>query len=336
MPRGRDRTPIGDPNDARGFDVLLARYLEWRAVHGYSPRSRRMYRWSLRQFGAWCLERALARPDEVTRSAMERYQRWLYHYRRPDGRALAVRTQIARLAHVRSFFKWLAKERYLLYDPAANVEMPKAPVRLPVEGFSVAEVEEVLAVPDVTQPLGLRNRAILEVLYSTGMRRMELVNLDVYDIDFDRGRVAIRQGKGGRDRVVPIGDRALAWLRRYLEDVRAAWVLHADERALFVSHEGVRFSAGGLGHEVAKILKQSTVRPRLGACHLFRHTMATLMLEGGADVRYVQEMLGHAKLETTQLYTRVSIEKLKQIHQATHPASTLAGAASPDRHQAGE
>ncbi len=320
MPRWPEREPIGDPADARSFEVLIARHLEWRDVHQYSQRARTTCESTLRAFGRWCVERGMAQPAEVSRAVVERYQRWLYHHRRPDGRPLAVSTQCGRLAYVKTFFKWLAKERYVLYDPAATIEMPKQPARLPVEGFTIAEVEQVLATPDVSKPLGLRNRAILEVLYSTGIRRTELVNLDLYDVDFERGRLAIRGGKGGKDRVVPIGGRALLWIQRYLEDVRPRYVLHADEWALFIALDGTRFSTGGLGNEVTKILKKSGVRRRTGSCHLFRHTMATLMLEGGADVRYLQEMLGHAKLDTTQIYTRVSIEKLKQIHEATHPA----------------
>ncbi len=303
--------------------MLLFCYLEWRDVHNYSLRARGSCESSLRGFGRWCEERGIGRPVEVTRGAVDRYQRWLYHHRRPDGRPLAVRTQISRLSYLRSFFKWLAKERYLLYNPASEIEMPREPVRLPVEAFTAAEVEQVLSVPKVSTPLGLRDRAVLEVLYSTGMRRSEVAWLDLYDLDAESGVVTIRQGKGGKDRVVPIGERALAWVVRYLEDVRPQLVLHAEEWALFVNAEGVRFNPDGLGNWVARILEDSGVRPRFGACHLFRHTMATRMLEGGADIRFIQEMLGHAKLETTQIYTRVSIEKLKEIHAATHPGAKL-------------
>jgi integrase/recombinase XerD len=319
---------IGDAGDARSFEVLIARYLEWRDVHGYSQRARGSCESTLRSFGTWCAERGVSRPVEVTRGMVERYQRWLYHHRRPDGRPLAVRTQIGRLSYLRSFCRWMAKERYVLYNPASAIEMPKEPVTLPMEGFTLAEVEQVMATPDVKTPLGLRNRALLELLFSTGIRRSEITALDLYDLDAEHGVVTIRQGKGGKDRVVPVGERALAWLARYLEDVRPHLVLHADEWALFVSHEGVRFSSGGLGNEVTKIIKASRVRKRIGSCHLFRHSMATLMLEGGADIRFIQEILGHSKLETTQVYTRVSIGHLKKIHAATHPAASLKGTKS--------
>jgi integrase/recombinase XerD len=323
MPRWPEREPIGDPNDPRGFEGLIARYLDWRAVRNYSRRDPKTTGGSLRYFGRWAEERGMPRPADVTRGALERYQRWLYHYRREDGRPLAVSTQRARLIHVKSFFRWLTKERYLLYDPTSGLEPPREPPRLPVHVFSVAEVEQVLASVDVATPLGARDRAILEVFYSTGIRRSELAQLDLYDLDPERGCLTVRQGKGGKDRVVPIGERALAWVLRYLEDVRPAWVAYAEEWALFLTVEGLRFSPDGLGKRVARLIRDSGVRERYGSCHLFRHTMATLMLENGADVRFIQEMLGHASLDTTQIYTKVSIQQLRQVHRTTHPGAQL-------------
>lgn len=323
MPRWPERQPIGDPNDPRSFEVLIARYLEWRDVHNYSRRARGTCESVLRSFGRWGEERGIVRPADVTRSVVERYQRWLFHYRREDGRPLAVSTQRGRLSYLKGFFLWLTKDRYLLYNPTSGIEMPREPPRLPVDGFSVAEAEQVLGSVDPATPLGLRNRAVLEVLYSTGIRRSELAQLDVYDLDPERGCLTVRQGKGGKDRVVPIGDRALAWVRRYLEDVRPRLVAYAEEWALFVNAAGMRFTPDGLGNRVARLIQESGVRRRYGSCHLFRHTMATLMLEGGADLRYIQAMLGHAKLDTTQVYTRVSIQRLQEVHRATHPGARL-------------
>lgn len=320
MPRWPERPPVGDPSDPRGFEVLMGRYLEWLAVHHYSPNTIDSARRLLRVFAEWCAERGLVRPVEVTRSTVERYQRWVYHYRRENGRPLGYKTQMGRLTHVRSFFKYLARARYVLYNPASELVLPRKPPRLPVDGFTRAEVEQVLSSVDLSTALGLRDRAMLEVLYSTGIRRMELVRLDLYDLDTERGWVTIRQGKGGKDRMVPIGERALGWTGRYLREARPELVLHADEWAVFVSNRGVRFHAGALTNVVSRLIRASGVRERRGACHLFRHTMATQMLEGGADVRIIQEILGHANLETTEIYTKVSIHHLKKIHDATHPA----------------
>ena len=318
--RQAELTPeaLGDPSDSRGFAVLGARFLEHLAVRNYAEATLINTASTLRLFTAWCADRGILRPEEVSRDVVERYQRWLYHYRQESGKPLSFHTQYNRLVHVKSFFRWLARERYLLYNPASELEMPRLTRRLPTAVLTVSEVEAVLAQPDLSTPLGLRDRAILETFYSTGMRRKELIGLDLYDVDAERGWMAIRHGKGGKDRVVPIGERALAWIGKYLDEVRCELVVSPGERALFLSKQGTRLS-GHFTHTVRRYLVASGVRDR-GGCHLFRHTCATLMLERGADIRTIQEILGHAKLENTQIYTHVSIHQLKKIHAATHPA----------------
>lgn len=323
MGKRKHLPPIGDPNDPRGFEVLIRRYEEWCAVHQRSQETLRAAGAGLRRFGRWCVERGIAQPAEVGREVAERFQRWLFYTRSQNGNPLGFSTQVTRLNQVKSFFRWLTRERYLLYNPTSELTMPRRPPRLPVEGFTLPEVEKILAVPKITKPLGLRDRAILEVLYATGIRRTETVNLDLYDVDFDRGYLVVRAGKGGRDRVVPLGERATAWVRRYVEDVRPELVSGPEERALFVSVRGGRLERRGFTLHIKELIDAASVRPRRGACHLFRHTMATLMLEGGADIRYVQEMLGHVKLETTAIYTHVSIDRLAQVHLATHPGARL-------------
>jgi len=177
----------------------------------------------------------------------------------------------------------------------------------------------------------LRDRALLETLYSTGMRRLELANLKLYDLDTERGTLMIRQGKGKKDRVIPIGDRAAAWVEKYVQDGRTHLVVEPDDGTVFLSNAGEPFSLDHLSDLVRVHVDAAQIGKR-GACHLFRHTMATLMLENGADIRYVQAMLGHADLKTTQIYTQVSIRHLKQIHSATHPAQLPKkdGDAKPD------
>jgi integrase/recombinase XerD len=185
-----------------------------------------------------------------------------------------------------------------------------------------AEVEQVLAQPDLQDPLGLRDRALLETLYSTGMRRRELIHLKLYDLDLERGAVTIRQGKGKKDRVVPIGERAVAWVEKYLHEARPKLVVEPDPGTLFLTAEGEPFSLDHMTFTVRNHVAAAQLGKR-GACHLLRHTMATLMLEGGADIRFIQEMLGHSKLSSTQMYTQVSVRMLKQIHTATHPGARL-------------
>jgi integrase/recombinase XerD len=180
----------------------------------------------------------------------------------------------------------------------------------------------VLAQADLGDPLGVRDRAIMETLYSTGIRRKEVAGLAVFDIDADRGVVMVRQGKGGKERMVPIGERALGWIEKYRTQVRPQHAVEPDPGTLFLTAWGEPLALMSLTDLVRRYVSRANIGKQ-GGCHLFRHTMATLMLEGGADVRHIQEMLGHASLETTQIYTQVSIRSLKAIHSATHPAAKL-------------
>jgi integrase/recombinase XerD len=167
----------------------------------------------------------------------------------------------------------------------------------------------------------VRDRAILEVLYSTGIRRAELAHLAITDIDHERATVLVRQGKGRKDRLIPAGERALTWVAKYLAEVRPGLACGDDEGTLFLTGGGTGFALDALTRLASGYVKASGV-PKAGACHLFRHTMATLMLEGGADIRYIQAMLGHAELSTTQIYAQVSVRALQAIHAATHPAAS--------------
>lgn len=166
---------------------------------------------------------------------------------------------------------------------------------------------------------GIRDRAILEVLYSTGIRRNELCNLQLQNISLSRLTLYVKNGKGGKDRLLPLGARAALWIKRYLQDVRPQLVIDEHNQALFLNDYGEAFSDNKLGDKVKRYLKNCGIDAP-GACHLLRHAMATHMLENGADTRFIQAMLGHADLGTTQIYTQVSIRKLQEIHAATHPA----------------
>jgi site-specific recombinase XerD len=200
--------------------ALSERFLAALLVEGYSPRTIGAWRYKLRPFLAWCHERGVDRPQDVTRDLLERFKAWQHAWRDEDGKGLAVLSQVGRLIVIRAFFKWLAKNNVLLFNPASEVDYPKVGFRLPKVVFTPSEVEQVLAQPDLETPLGLRDRAILETFYSTGLRRMEVANLDLTDLDEGRGTLLVRQGKGAKDRVVPIGERAVAWVTKYLADGR--------------------------------------------------------------------------------------------------------------------
>ena len=201
-------------------------------------------------FLRWCDERELARPEDVTRPVLERYQRFLFHFRKENGRPLSFRTQSVRMVPVRGLFRWLVRQNVILSNPASDLEMPRREQRLPRHVLSVAEVECVLATADVTRPIGLRDRAMLEVLYATGVRRSELASLRLDDVDVERMTVMVRQGKGKKDRVVPLGERALAWVLKYLDRVRPGLETPESGVVLFVGVFGEALDPGWLTERV--------------------------------------------------------------------------------------
>ncbi|MGH6693576.1 MAG: site-specific tyrosine recombinase XerC [Gammaproteobacteria bacterium] len=317
-PRMPPRVAPADPARSNPLHTYRAAFSEWSLAAGYSTHTAKTRDIAVGYFIRWADERGIRKPQDITRAILERYQRHLYHYRKPDGAPLSFASQVSRLEPLRAFFKWLARERHILYNPASELEIPRQPRQLPKILLSVAQVEEVLNQPDLETPMGLRNRAILETLYSTGIRRSELVHLKLYDVDLERGTLMVRQGKGRKDRLIPIGERACAWIRRYRDEVRPSLVMEPDHGHLFVTDYGEPFERNRLSDLVRRYMRHAGFSH--GSCHAFRHACATHMLENGADIRYIQALLGHSELSTTQIYTQVSIGKLKEIHAATHPA----------------
>lgn len=332
MPRKGEHTPlppIGDPTDPDNLYAFMLRFLEAQRVKNYAARTIENREVYLRYFIEWCEERGLSRPQDITKPILERYQRYLFHYRKKNGEPLSTRSQHTRIVPVRAYFKWLTRENYILYNPASEIDLPRLEKRLPKHVLNQQEAELILSQPDLTTAFGVRDRAILETLYSTGIRRMEVIHINLYDIDGDRGTLMVRQGKGRKDRMVPIGERALDWIIKYRDDIRPELMMPNDDGTLFLTNLGEAFTRNRMTQLVRDYVKSADIGKE-GSCHLFRHTMATLMLENGADVRFIQAMLGHANVSTTQIYTQVSIRQLKEIHTATHPAKANREPQLPD------
>jgi len=307
-----------DPLGSLALTAYLNAHLDWMAISGYSKDTIRARKIALKRFIAWCEERALRDPKEITKPILERYQRHLFYYRKGNGRPMTLGSQFGCLAPLKTFFKWLARENHILYNPASELTLPKLPKHLPRLILSIQEVEAILREAEPSNPSGLRDRAMLETLYSTGLRRMELPGLALYDVDLTRRLVMVREGKGRRDRVVPIGERAAAWVDKYLQEARPR-LLVGDAEALFLTDYGEPMTPEYVADRVRRYLHFAGI-DKPGATHLLRHACATHMLENGADTRFIQVLLGHASIATTQIYTHVSIDKLKEIHDATHPA----------------
>jgi len=315
--------PIADGLDRSDPESLVRLGEEW-LLHlstlAYADRTIEAHRWSLKIFLQWAQERDLSRAEELTRPILESYQRWLYRYRKTNGKPLSVISQRMRLGSLQKFFGWLCRENRLMANPAADLELPRLQPRGLPKALTQAEVGAVLSVPDLTDPLGIRDRAILETFYATGLRRRALTELNLEDIDLERGLLYARQGKGRKDMIVPLGCGAVRWLERYLDETRPELATSLRNRALFLTGYGDRFSPQYLGNWVRRCFKEAGIESG-GGCHILRHSCATHMHENGADIRYIQEMLGHASIDTTQIYTKVNIEELKQVHARTHPSS---------------
>lgn len=304
------------------FEHDVEDYLTWMTVHNYAATTvadRRRYLGYFCQFAESAGATSVA---DVSYELVVAYQEHLHRYRKADESPLSVATQVQRLVPVTQMFSWLRREHRIEQNPASDLLMPRAERSLPDATLSAGEMSRLMARPDVTRPLGLRDRALLEVFYSCALRRSELIALRTSDLDFERGTLFVHRGKGAKDRYVPIGERALFWVRLYLGLVRPFFACDAESDALFLSSVGTALCPDWLCRRVRSYLRSAGIDKR-GSCHLLRHSVATLLLEGGADIRYVAEMLGHARLETTQRYTRVSIDRLRSVHARCHPASGL-------------
>jgi integrase/recombinase XerD len=318
----------GLPAAPRPFELgeagTLARrsdeYFEALAVKNHSEAGIETGKRRMSRFLHWAAERDLHRPEQLTRTLIESFQRYLWSFRKADGKPLGVSTQQGYLYTVKTFFAWLIRQRFLEANPASELEPPRAETRLPVEALSCAQVETLLSAPDIADPLGIRDRAMLEVFYSSGIRRAELTKLRLQDINREHRRLRI-QGKGKKERVVPIGQRAMTWLEKYLDDVRPLLALELTQKAVFLTGYGAGFNPDALGRLITRYFQRVGFGGK-GSCHLLRHTCATHMLEGGADIRYIQQLLGHSNLDTTAIYTQVGIHQLQAVHARCHPAET--------------
>ncbi len=306
-----------------GIPAFVDAFLTSLAVRAYSQGSIEAHRWALRQFTSWADSHSPKTAGAFTRADIEVYQLFLHHYRSPrGGRSLVVNTQLARLGCVRRFFAWLCRSGMIPANPAADLELPRKQARPLPKFLSQPEIQILLAIPDPADPFGLCDRTILELFYATGIRRTEMANLDHGDFDPAARTLHIRKGKNGKSRLLPVGERAAVWLQRYLAASRPLFHHLPHESALFLTGYGTRFSPAYLGNWIKKLLKRCGI-DKPGSCHLWRHSCATDMHRGGADIRYVQEMLGHARMETTQIYTHVHIDALQEVHARCHPHGRL-------------
>ncbi|MBP2631833.1 MAG: Tyrosine recombinase xerC [Firmicutes bacterium] len=228
----------------------------------------------------------------------------------------AVSTISRNIAALKSFYQYLVKENYLEHDPAEKLETPKLEKKLP-KILSITEVEELLKQPNVRLSVGLRDKAMLELLYATGIRVSEIIALNISDVNLDMGYVKC-YGKGSKERIVPLGSIAVKSVHEYMNKGRAKIVRTYEEPALFLNHHGNRLTRQGFWKIIKKYASQANIVKEITP-HTLRHSFATHLLENGADLRSVQEMLGHADISTTQIYTQVTKNPLKEVYDKAHP-----------------
>ncbi|MGB4592278.1 MAG: site-specific tyrosine recombinase XerD [Coriobacteriia bacterium] len=294
------------------LDELVQRFLSHLAdERNLSPATVRAYASDLAQFSSWC-----ARTGRDPRTL--EYRQLRGYLAELDQARYSRRTVARKLSAMRSFFRFLNAGDLAHNDPASVIAAPRAPRRLPVVA-SHDLVSRLLETPDSETSAGLRDRAILEFLYATGARVSELTALDISHIDLRGGSVRLF-GKGSKERIVPLHHTAVARIQAYLQQARPTYARATSEDALFLNRLGTRLTADGVRRLLKKHL--ATLGESTGMSpHALRHSFATHLLEAGADLRTVQELLGHVALSTTQIYTHVSTQRLRDIHRNAHPRS---------------
>jgi len=286
-----------------------------------SPRTIEGKRSNLLFFHRWCKTNDTTDIDDITLQDLEAFRHRVFSYQKPISlEPLDPATRRIKLTAVKVFLTRLYELEILDKNPATKFKLPRVPRRLPKGSLCSEELGVIFDRALKDHNMGVRNRAILEVYYASGIRRAELAALQLSDIDYVNKTLTVRLGKGKKDRRVAIAQRTCDWIKFYLVHVRAVQAQLGSGTYLFLNNIGGQFTNSQLTRLVGRSIRLAGVE-KDGACNLFRHTAATEMLENGADIRLIQEQLGHADISTTQIYTHVSIKKLREVYQQTHPAA---------------
>lgn len=291
---------------------LLENFLDYLAVEeNLAANTADSYRRDIRRYLNFLTQtRGYSQPSEILQKDLSAFIRLL------DELGLAAKSIARNLSAIRTFHKFLMKENLLHHDPAENIDLPKMARTLPPV-LDIAEVESILTQPDTLAHLGVRDRAMLELIYACGLRISELLGIKQNQIHADSGFLRVI-GKGSKERVVPIGEVAMNWLVYYREKVRPHLAQSAAGDVLFLNNRGKPMSRMGFWKILRKYVVAAGIKKEITP-HTFRHSFATHLLEGGADLRVVQELLGHADISTTQIYTHIDREYLKEVHRTFHP-----------------
>jgi integrase/recombinase XerD len=316
---------------------LLRAFEGWIRLQGFSKNSPRDHRQKVSRFFQYAADRGLV--DErgrvelstIDQEVIADYQSYLFEtVSEKTGRKLSTASQINYLSYLEAFFRFLKASKRIVIDPTEIIRLPRHPKLLPAVLLEPKEVRRLLAQPNLHNPLGFRDRVIFEVFWSTGMRVGELIALEIASVRFEEGLITLLAPKGRKDRSVPVGEGALAWLYEYIESVRPLLVKGGADPHLFLNRHGRGMDKTGIFGKLKVYCRRAGLRKPVGT-HTFRHTLATEMLKAGADLRHIQEMLGHGNLHTTQRYLHIVKAELKKVHGRTHPREVNPSLPAPYR-----
>jgi len=301
----------------KSFEEYVLDFLKLRKELNFSEATVTNARRSLKYFNNYLREINILNPSEITKKTLADYRSHLFYWRKKNGMPLSVQEQRKRLSHIKIFLSHLTREDIIIFNPAFDMLMPRQPSTIPEFFLTREEMTRVLKTPDLNITRGVRDRTILEIFCASGIRRKEMTSLKITDIHFEKEVLFIRQGKGQKDRMVPISQRALGWIDTYLNDSRVK-LNKKDSTTLFLNRYGDSIHPDFLTKIIRVYLNEANIK-KPGSCHLFRHTLATIMLENGAQITDICQMLGHKRIETTQVYAKVVISELKKIYKKTQP-----------------
>jgi integrase/recombinase XerD len=304
-----------NPND---LTLLAEEFARSMKIRNLSKQTIKGALWRLGKFLDYLEAQGITHIDGITKDVVRTYQVELYQSINKKGSPNTISYQNTMLSAVKQFLHFLKEHDHIVSDPARDIRFAKEPKRLPRGVLTPSEARKILHAPDTKSVIGYRDRTILEVLYSTGIRKDEINNLTIADVDYTDGFLRVNDGKGKKDRVVPLGRIACRYLENYIETVRPELIRDPYNNHLFLSLRGNKLSKNVVWELIKNYAKAARIKKNVHP-HTFRHTCATAMLKNKADLRVIQELLGHASLNSTQIYTHISITDLKEIHKKCHP-----------------
>ncbi len=309
------------------FKQSIRLFNQYMKRKGWSNRTIETYNHNLKQFFQFIRtttnKKKIKEITDITSKEINNFQSCLFYYKNNKNKGYSIQSQINKLGTLRAFFKYLQENNYIIINPASDIILPKAEKKISKRAIKEKEVEKIFKVIDSQTLIGYRDRVIIELLYTTGIRVSELINLKMSHINFDDDLLLIEKGKGNKDRYVPLCNRMKKYLKEYLTKVRLELLKKnlkkKDDQYLFLNQYGERIHRRStINYTIKKYCKKAKIKGQIGA-HNFRVSCGSAMLKGGANERYVQELLGHRKLETTERYLRIQISGLKEEHTRKHP-----------------